>query len=185
MHLSKNTLPSWAIDRVCPAVLFGLLLATADYAMDMAMDWFGTSASKTVLNDVAIGFLGGAAAFFYLKARCQNCNFETSKERLNLIGDLNRGIRGALGALAQSALSEDRSARLKGIDDATDRIDTFLCSLTITAKSTNGPLCLLLKEKKLPEAPAVEASSRTDVMAYTKRCGADARCSGDVLVQKR
>lgn len=185
MHLPKNTLPSWAIDRVCPAVLFGLLLATADYTMDIVMDWFGTSASKTALNDVAIGTLGGAAAFFYLKARCQNCDFETLKERLNLIGDLNRGIRGALGALAQSALSEDRSARLKGIDEATDRIDTFLCNLAITSKSTNGPLCLLLKEKKLPEAGAVEVSSRNDVMAYTKRCGGDARCSSDVLVGKR
>jgi hypothetical protein len=185
MHLSKNTLRSWPIDRVCPAVLFGLLLATADNLMDIVMDWFGTSASKTVLNGAAIGILGGAAAFFYLKVRCQNCDFATSKERLNLIGVLNRGIRGALGALAQSALSEDRSARLKGIDEATDRIDTFLCSLTITAKSTNGALCLLLKEKKLPGARAVEASSRTDVMAYTKRCGADARCDSDVLVQKR
>jgi hypothetical protein len=185
MHLSKSTFRSWPIDRVCPAVLYGLLLATADYLMDIVMDWFGTSASKTVLNGAAIGILGGAAAFFYLKVRCQNCDFATSKERLNLIGDLNRGIRGALGALAQSALSEDRSARLKGIDEATDRIDTFLCSLTITSKSTNGALCLLLKEKKLPEARAVEASSRADVMAYTKMRGADARCSSNVLVEKR
>jgi hypothetical protein len=86
--------------------------------------------------------------------------------------------------LAQSALSEDRCARLKGIDEATDRIDTFLCNLAITPKSTNGALCVLLKEKKLPEARAIEASNHTDVMAYTKRRGADTRCSSDVLVGK-
>lgn len=153
--------------------------------MDIVMDWFGTSASKTVLNDLVIGILGGTAAFFYLKARCQNCDFATSKERLNLIGDLNRGIRGALGALAQSTLSEDRSARLKGIDEATDRIDTFLCSLTITSKSTNGPLCLLLKEKKLPAARAAEPSRRSHLRAHREMRGADARCKSDVLVQKR
>jgi hypothetical protein len=39
-------------------------------------------------------------------------------------------IREALGVVATSALSEERMARLKGIDEATDRIDDMLTDLS-------------------------------------------------------
>ena len=97
MLLPKKILRSWPIDRVCPVLLFGLLLASADYLMDIVMDYFGKSASKTILNDLAIGILGGAAVYCYLKARCRKCDFESVREHMNLIGSLNRGIRSGGG----------------------------------------------------------------------------------------
>lgn len=144
------------MDHICPTLFFGILLASADYLTDIVMDYFGTSASKTILNDLAVGVLGSAAVFFYRKARCQKCKFANAKERINLIGDLNRGIRGALGAVIQSALSEDKSTRLRGLDEATARIDTFLCGLETAPESENTKYCALLS----PDKPSEPASAR-------------------------
>jgi hypothetical protein len=140
-----------------PALLFGLLLASADYAMDIVMDYFGTSASKTILNDLAIGILGAAAVFFFLTARCQKCGFEKAKERIRLIGDLNCRIRGALEAVAQSPMSEDRVARLESLDEATNRIDTILCDF-IARPASGRRLSLLPKRKKAPEVRVAQPS---------------------------
>jgi len=140
MLLPKKILRLWLFDRVCPALRLGLLLASVDYLMDIIMDYFGTSASKTILNDLAIGILGGAAVYFYLKARCQKCDFESVAEHMNLIVNLNRGIRSALGAVAVSAMSDDRSARLKGVDEASEQIDTILCDLGTARRSRSAKL---------------------------------------------
>src|SRR5215469_4580948 len=106
------------------------------------------SASKTILNDLAIGILGGAAVYCYLKARCRKCDFESVREHMNLIVSLNRGIRSALGAVAVSAMSEDRSARLKGIDEATEQIDTILCDLGTARRSESTKLCAGNRQSK-------------------------------------
>ena len=153
MLLPKKILRSWPIDRVCPVLLFGLLLASVDYLMDIIMDYFGTSASKTIRNDLATGILGGAAVYFYLKARCQKCEFESVREHMNLIVSLNRDIRSVLGAVAVSAMSEDRSARLKGIDQATEQIDTILCDLGTARRSESTKLCAGNRQSK-PSGPA-------------------------------
>ena len=118
MLLPKKILRSWPIDRVCPALLFGLLLAS-----------------------------------FCLMACCQKCDFESVREHMNLIVSLNRGIRGALGAVAVSAMSEDRSARLKGIDEATGQIDTMLCDPGTARRSESTKLCALNRQSK-PSGPA-------------------------------
>lgn len=151
MLLPKKRLLFLSVGRLCPALLFGLLLASADYWIDS----LGTGASKTILKSLAIGALGGSASFFYLKARCQECAFEIAKERMSMIGHLNRGIRGALGAVAASALYEDSAARLKSVDEAIDRIDTFLCDLRTCAK--------IGEQEALPVAQAsgtVESAAR-------------------------
>lgn len=64
MLFPKEILRSWPIDRVCPALVFGLLLASADYLMGIVMDYSGTSGSKTILNDLASGILGGGLFAF-------------------------------------------------------------------------------------------------------------------------
>jgi hypothetical protein len=78
------------------------------------MDRLGTTASKTLVSDVAIGILGALAAYF----------LRSSRERQEW------RIREALGVVATSALSEERMARLQGIDEATDRIDDTLTDLS-------------------------------------------------------
>jgi hypothetical protein len=126
------------LDRVRPAVITGIVLCLANYGMDFVMDRLGTNSSKTIVNDLAIGVLGALAVYFFLSASRERDDFESAKERTILIRELNRRIREALVSVATSALSEERMARLQGIDEATDRIDDILTDLVSQAKSKNA-----------------------------------------------
>jgi hypothetical protein len=130
MTLTKKTRRQRLLARVQPAVITGLALCVANYGLDLLMDRLGISGSKTIVNDLAIGILASLAVFFFLSTSYERQNFENAKGRIILIGELNRDIRQALGVLASSALSEDRFARLSGIDEATDRIDDILSDFT-------------------------------------------------------
>jgi hypothetical protein len=132
----SNELEPWRrFDRLGPALLTGLLIGAANYVMDLILVRLGTSASASILSSAAIGILGGASVYFYLTASRAKYNYENAKERMALIGDLNERIRQAMVAFAASALSDDRAARLRGIDQATDHIDGIL---TDFLKPTNG-----------------------------------------------
>jgi hypothetical protein len=126
------------LDRVRPAVITGIVLCLANYGMDFVMDRLGTNSSKTIVDDLAIGVLGALAVYFFLSASRERDDFESAKERIILIRELNRRIREALVSVATSALSEERLARLQGIDEATDRIDDILTDLVSHAKSKNA-----------------------------------------------
>jgi hypothetical protein len=126
------------LDRVRPAVITGFVLGLANYGMDFVIDRLGTNSSKTIVNDLAIGVLGALAVHFVLSASRERDDFESAKERIILIRELNRRIREALVSVATSALSEERMARLQGIDEATDRIDDILTDLVSQAKSNNA-----------------------------------------------
>jgi hypothetical protein len=127
--------------RVLPAVFTGSFLCLANYAMDFLLTWFGTTAPKTVLNDVAIGILGGSSVFFYLSASQERHNFESAKERIGLIRELNLHIRNALLEAMSSAMSEDRSVWLQSIDKAVDRIDAILFDIQMgTTAGVSGPV---------------------------------------------
>jgi hypothetical protein len=129
MTYTKKTERPRILDRVRPAVITGIGLSLASWAMDFLIDRLGTTASKTMVSDVVIGILGALAVYFFLSASRGRHDFDSAKERIILIRELNRRIREALGAVATSALSEERMARLQGIDEATDRIDDILTDL--------------------------------------------------------
>ena len=94
--------------------------------MDVAMDRIGMNGSKTIVNDVMIGILGAMAVFYYLSASYLSHHFEFAKERILMIGQLNLRIRESLMAVTGSALSDDPGKRLRGIDEAINRIDDIL-----------------------------------------------------------
>ncbi|HZC66256.1 MAG TPA: hypothetical protein VE545_06765 [Candidatus Dormibacteraeota bacterium] len=114
------------LERLVPAILTCILLFGANYAMDVAMDRIGMNGSKTIVNDVMIGILGAMAVFYYLSASYQSHHFEFAKERILMIGQLNLRIRESLMAVTGSALSDDPGKRLRGIDEAINRIDDIL-----------------------------------------------------------
>ena len=118
-------------NRLLPALITGLGLALATSVMDFALGWLGTSASKIILNDLVIGTLGGLAVYFYLGASQQRENYEFAKERVRMIEELNLRVREALEMMANSAMSEDRSARLRGIDEANERMDNILSDISV------------------------------------------------------
>lgn len=126
MPSEKKTSISWKIDRIEYALLTGFVLCAANHGMDSLLDRLGATASKTILNDLFIGILGALAVYFFLSASQERQNFDMIKQRMRLISDLNSRVREAFSFLAASALSEDRWARLRGIDEATDRIDLIL-----------------------------------------------------------
>jgi hypothetical protein len=115
-----------SFSRLVPAGLTCMLLCGANYAMDIGMESIGMSGSKTIVNDLVIGILGAMAVFYYLSASYENHHFEFAKERILMIGQLNLRIRESLVAVTGSALSDDPGARLRGIDEAMDRIDDIL-----------------------------------------------------------
>jgi hypothetical protein len=137
MEFVKKKLRLREYDRLVPAAITFVFLCLTNYGMDIALDRYGMPASKTIVNDVIIGVLGAVAVFYYLSASRENYNFKSAKERIVLIGELNRRIRESLGVVTSSAMSEDREARLRGIDEAIDRIDDILCDFQVGAKAVN------------------------------------------------
>jgi len=133
MELVKGKMRLREFERLAPAAITFVFLCGVNYGMDIALDWLGIPASKTIVNDVVIGLLGAVAVFYYLSASRENHNFKSAKERIVLIGELNRRIRESLGVVTSSAMSEDRGARLQGIDEAIDRIDEILCDFQVGA----------------------------------------------------
>jgi hypothetical protein len=138
MTYTKKTDRPRVWDRVRPAVITGIGLCLANWGMDFLIDRSGTTASKTMLSDVVIGILGALAVYSFLSASHGRHDFETAKERIILIRELNHRVREALVSVATSALSEERMARLQGIDEATDRIDDILTDLVSHPKAP-GP----------------------------------------------
>ena len=132
MIFAKKLLRAWRVARIRYALLTGVLLCSANYAIDLLLDRLGTTGSKTVLNDVAIGILGALAVFFFLSASQERQKFDSAKQRMVLIAELNWRVREAFGVVAASALSDDRWARLRGIDEATDRIDIILSEFVVS-----------------------------------------------------
>jgi hypothetical protein len=115
-----------SLNRLVPALLTCILLCGTNYAMDIGMERIGMHGSKTIVNDLVIGILGAMAVFYYLSASYESHHFEFAKERILMIGQLNLRIRESLVAVTGSALSDDPGARLRGIDEAMDRIDEIL-----------------------------------------------------------
>lgn len=113
-----------------PAAIIAAGLGAVSYGTDFVVKWFGLEGSRTVWNDLIIGMLGGVAVFHYLRVTQRREDFEFAKERLRMIGQLNWRVRQTLMRMASSALSEDRHARLRGIDEATERIDALLSDLS-------------------------------------------------------
>jgi len=127
MDWASGNTRSRLFDRLIPAAITCVLLCVANYAMDIFFDWYGMPVSKTIVNDVIIGILGAIAVFYYLSASRENHNFQSAKERIVLIGQLNARIRQSLGVVTSSAMSVDRGERLRGIDEAINSIDDILC----------------------------------------------------------
>jgi hypothetical protein len=68
MSFLRRTVHPRLFDLLRPVLITGILLCLINYAMDYVMGWLGTSASKTILNDLIIGILGSVAVFYSILA---------------------------------------------------------------------------------------------------------------------
>ena len=148
MRNLKN-LPGWlAFRRLEPALLTGLVLFITSYTGDVILEWWGVSVTSTILNNLAIGILGGLSLLFYLSASYEHHNYKRAKERMALVSEVNRQVREVLMEITESAMLEDRGERLTRLDEATDRIDTMLTELVPIAGGASS-------QTKEPEQRAV------------------------------
>ena len=68
MRRFKN-LPSWlAFRRLEAPLLTGLVLFIGSYTGDVILEWRGATTTSTILDNLAIGTLGGLTLLFYLSA---------------------------------------------------------------------------------------------------------------------
>ena len=96
MTATRTTKGQRILDRMRPAVITGIGLCLANYGIDFLMDRPGTTAPKTIVSDVVIGILGALEVYFFLSSSRERQAFESAKERIILIRELNRRIREAL-----------------------------------------------------------------------------------------
>jgi hypothetical protein len=132
-----RNLPGWlAFRRLEAPLLTGLVLFIASYTGDVILEWQQVSVTSTILNNLAVGFLGGLTLLFYLSASYEYHNYKRAKEQMALITEVNRQVREALLDITESAMVEDRAERLMRLDEATERIDNVLTQLVPTTTAT-------------------------------------------------
>jgi hypothetical protein len=133
-----GNLPGWvAFRRLEAPLLTGLVLFIGSYTGDLVLEWRGVSNTSTILDNLAIGILGGLTLLFYLSASYEYHNYKRAKEQIALVGEVNRHVRDALLDITESAMVEDRTERLLRLDEATERIDHVLTRLVPTAAAAS------------------------------------------------
>ncbi len=81
-----RNLPGWlAFRRLEAPLLTGLVLFVTSYTSDVILEWRGVSLTSTILNNLAIGILGGLALLFYLSASYEYYNYKRAKEQMALV----------------------------------------------------------------------------------------------------
>ena len=129
-----RNLPGWvAFRRLEAPLLTGLVLFISSYLGDVILEWRGVSVTSTILNNLAIGILGGLTLLFYLSASYDYHNYKRAKEQMALVSEVNRQVRETLVDITALAMLEDRAERLARLDEATERIDHVLTRLVPTA----------------------------------------------------
>jgi hypothetical protein len=152
-----RNLPGWfAFRRLEAPLLTGLVLFVTSYTGDVILEWRGVSVTSTILNNLAIGILGGLTLLFYLSASYEYHNYKRAKEQMALITEVNRQVREALIDISESAMLEDRGERLMRLDEATERIDNVLTQLVPTAAAANAQD----KKNKTPDTRPALSSAR-------------------------
>jgi hypothetical protein len=152
-----RNLPGWlAFRRLEAPLLTGLVLFVTSYTGDVILEWRGASHTSTILNNLAIGVLGGFTLLFYLSASYEYHNYKRVKEQMALISEVNRQVREALVDISESAMLEDRDERLMRLDEATERIDNVLTRLVPTAAAANDQN----KKDKTPDVRPALSSAR-------------------------
>jgi hypothetical protein len=141
MKSSQKRPRRFALDPIVPVTLTVILLALASHYMNTVLDRMGIPMAATILNDCAIGVLGGAAILLYQLKTQRDQEFERAKERMHLVGELNRSLRSAMTLIELSAVLDDKNERMRRIDEAMARIDLVLTdSLPRAASSANPQL---------------------------------------------
>jgi hypothetical protein len=139
-------------DRILPIGVVSLALFGASFISDVYLEMKGVPLTATIINNVAIGLLAGAALLAYEIKVSRDQEFKRAKERIALIADLNNHVRQSLTLIGLSAGLDQRDERLRRIDEAMARIDTDLTDMLPHAAAT-GRSRTPSSKKKQPDSP--------------------------------
>lgn len=140
----------FAWDRILPIGVVSMALFGASFISDVYLEMKGMPLRATIINNVAIGLLAGAALLAYEIKVAHDQEFKRAKERIALIAELNNNVRQSLTLIGVSAGLEQRDERLRRIDEAMARIDTDLTDLLPHAAA--GRWRTLSRKKKQPDS---------------------------------
>ena len=127
---------SWfALDRIVAIGVVSLGLFAASFISDVYLEKAGVPLTATIINNVAVGLLAGAALLAYEIKVSRDQEFKRAKERIAMIAELNNHVRQSLTLIGLSAGLEQRDERLRRIDEAMAQIDTVLTDLLPRAAS--------------------------------------------------
>jgi hypothetical protein len=135
-------------DRILAIGVVSLALFGASFISDIYLERKGVPLTATIINNVVIGLLAGAALLAYEIKVSRDQEFKRAKERIALIAELNNQVRQSLTLIGLSAGLEQRDERLRRIDEAMARIDTDLTDLLPHAAATGRSRTPSRKEKK-------------------------------------
>jgi hypothetical protein len=128
------------------AVMTGILFVIS-YIVDVTLAGLGVSPAATVLNDVAIALIAASVLIFYLFSSRTEQIFLRARERMNLTAELNHHLRHVLSDMRSAAEVEDRSERLRLMDDATAQADHVLIDLVPTVSAEKPPRLASLEQR--------------------------------------
>jgi hypothetical protein len=128
------------------AVMTGILFVIS-YIVDVTLAGLGVSPAATVLNDVAIALIAASVLIFYLFSSRTEQIFLRARERMNLTAELNHHLRHVLSDMRSAAEVEDRSERLRLMDDATAQADHLLIDLVPTVSAEKPPRLASLEQR--------------------------------------
>lgn len=114
------------LGRVLPVVAMGALLCLASYVLEVGFELAGVPPETTLLDNVILGILAAILLARYLRGREEAARLAAAKARIEMVGELNRRIRGPLTAMSRSILVENREERLRCADEALEQIDHVL-----------------------------------------------------------
>ena len=150
MKPGRKRASGFAWDRILPIGVVSMALFGASFISDVYLEMKGMPLRATLINNVAIGLLAGAALLAYEIKVSHDQEFKRAKERIALIAELNDNVRQSLTLIGLSAGLEERDERLRRIDEAMARIDTDLTDLLPRAAA--GGSRTLSRKKKQPDS---------------------------------
>jgi hypothetical protein len=148
---------SFAWDRILPIGVVSMALFVASFISDVYLEMKGMPLRATIINNVLIGLLAGAALLAYEIKVSHDQEFKRAKERIALIAELNSNVRQSLTLIGLSAGVEQRDERLRRIDEAMARIDTDLTDLLPHAAA--GSSYARSRKKGQPDSSVTPVSS--------------------------
>lgn len=115
------------------AIVTGCVVLSGSWVVDSVLTALKFHRVETILTDVLVAGLAGACVFLCISVMRANDRFERYKERIALVAEVDQNVRQALSQIAESALTDDRSERLRRIDDAVEQFDDVVLKLNTAA----------------------------------------------------